>query len=79
VTPPRSQDRALPENHAALLIVRLWWEAEAPTGLRARVLSRVGLQDDERVVVAADSSGILAAVDDWINDFLARHHNCPQR
>jgi hypothetical protein len=64
-------------ERAGVIVIRVWIEGGAVTGLRARITAAAGLTGEEQgsgeqtVAVAAGVEEVLTAVGDWLRAFLA--------
>jgi hypothetical protein len=64
-------------ERAGVIVIRVWIEGDAVTGLRARITAAVDLAAADRepreqtVAVAASIEEVLAAVGDWLAAFVA--------
>jgi hypothetical protein len=61
------------QERAGVIVIRVWIEDASSAQLRARITASEDLSSVEQTVGAAEGvDGILAAVSDWLDGFLAR-------
>lgn len=61
-----------PADRTAILIVRLWVEADAGDGFRARITQTFDSTSSEHAVLAAaNPENLYAVVRTWVESFLA--------
>lgn len=61
-----------PTDRTGVLVLRVWVERAAPDQLRARIIEAHAILDGRQIVVTArGGEAILAAVNAWLDAFLA--------
>jgi|SoiMethySBSTD1v2_1073268.scaffolds.fasta_scaffold3076374_1 hypothetical protein len=56
----------------AVLVVRLWRDASAPQGFRARILRTDDLaSEQEETLLVASTKHVMSTVEEWLTEFLA--------
>jgi antitoxin component HigA of HigAB toxin-antitoxin module len=63
MTPPSS-------DRTGILILRLWIEADAREGLRARITQTLDSGDEQAMTTAAEPEDIYAVVRTWVEAFV---------
>jgi antitoxin component HigA of HigAB toxin-antitoxin module len=63
MTPPSS-------DRTGILILRLWIEADAREGLRARITQTLDSGDEQAMATAAEPEDIYAVVRTWVEAFV---------
>jgi hypothetical protein len=55
-----------------ILMVRMWWEADAPEGFRARITHTLDSAEPEQETASVGGAdGLCAVVRSWVEDFVA--------
>jgi hypothetical protein len=63
-------------ERAGVIVIRVWLEADAATGLRARITAAKDLTaegeaaHEQPVAVAASINEVVAAVTEWLQEFV---------
>ncbi len=72
MTAPEEDDwmTAPSSDRTGILILRLWIEADAREGLRARITQTLDSGDEQAMATAVDPEDIYAVVRTWVETFV---------